>query len=125
MLSATLLFGFGLALTVAPLTATVLKSADCRHAGIASRVNNTVARVASLVAITAVGAIRAQAASTHAARRHRGRTGHRDAGARGQRRHDRDEDADHRPAHVSGGVVSLVGITDRRAPRDAAEPAAS
>ncbi|MBA3329209.1 MAG: MFS transporter [Solirubrobacterales bacterium] len=57
VLPATLLFGLGLAMTVAPLTATVLQSADRRHAGIASGVNNAVARVASLLAIAAVGAI--------------------------------------------------------------------
>ncbi|HEX8157823.1 MAG TPA: MFS transporter [Solirubrobacteraceae bacterium] len=57
VLPATLLFGLGLAMTVAPLTATVLDAADRRHAGIASGVNNAVARVASLLAIAAVGAV--------------------------------------------------------------------
>ena len=50
------LFGLGLALTVAPLTATVLGDADQRHVGVASGVNNAVARVASLLAIAVVGA---------------------------------------------------------------------
>jgi EmrB/QacA subfamily drug resistance transporter len=50
------LFGLGLAMTVAPLTATVLADADERHAGIASGVNNAIARVAGLLAIAAVGA---------------------------------------------------------------------
>jgi len=50
------LFGLGLALMVAPLTATVLGDADQRHAGIASGVNNAVARVAGLLAIAVVGA---------------------------------------------------------------------
>jgi EmrB/QacA subfamily drug resistance transporter len=57
VLPASLLFGLGLAMTVAPLTATVLDAADRRHAGIASGVNNAVARVASLLAIAAVGAV--------------------------------------------------------------------
>lgn len=57
VLPATLLFGLGLAMTVAPLTATVLQAADRRHAGIASGVNNAIARVAALVAIAAVGAV--------------------------------------------------------------------
>jgi EmrB/QacA subfamily drug resistance transporter len=52
-----LVFGFGIAATVAPLTATVLGSVDQGHSGLASGVNNAVARVASLLAIAAVGAI--------------------------------------------------------------------
>jgi EmrB/QacA subfamily drug resistance transporter len=52
-----LLFSLGLATTVAPLTATVLADADPENAGIASGVNNAVARVAGLIAIAAIGAI--------------------------------------------------------------------
>ncbi len=47
VLPGALLFGLGLAITVAPLTATVLQAADRRHAGVASGVNNAIARVAS------------------------------------------------------------------------------
>lgn len=57
VLPATLVFGLGLAMTVAPLTATVLEAADRRHAGVASGVNNAIARVSSLLAIAAVGAV--------------------------------------------------------------------
>jgi EmrB/QacA subfamily drug resistance transporter len=57
VLPASLLFGLGLAITVAPLTATVLQAADRRHAGIASGVNNAIARIAGLLAIAAVGAV--------------------------------------------------------------------
>ena len=57
VLPAISLFGLGLALTVAPLTATVLGDADQRHAGVASGVNNAIARVAGLLAIAVVGAI--------------------------------------------------------------------
>ncbi|WP_061293764.1 MFS transporter [Herbidospora cretacea] len=48
------LFGLGLSATVAPLTATVLASASQRHAGIASGVNNAVARTGSLLSVAAV-----------------------------------------------------------------------
>ena len=57
ILPGTCLFGLGLAITVAPLTATVLGDADQRHAGIASGVNNAIARVAGLLAIAVVGAV--------------------------------------------------------------------
>jgi EmrB/QacA subfamily drug resistance transporter len=51
VLPAVVLFGLGLAATVAPLTATMLASADVRHAGVASGVNNAVARAAGLLAV--------------------------------------------------------------------------
>ena len=46
VLPAVLVFGLGLAVNVAPLTATVLAAAPARNAGAASAVNNDVARVA-------------------------------------------------------------------------------
>ncbi len=52
---AMVLFGLGLALTVAPLTATVMADAGRGNSGIASGVNNAVARVAALAGIAAVG----------------------------------------------------------------------
>jgi MFS family permease len=51
VLPVAVLFGLGLSATVAPLTATVLASADVRHAGVASGVNNAVARAAGLLAV--------------------------------------------------------------------------
>lgn len=54
VLPAVLVFAAGLALTVAPLTATVLAAADSRHSGVASGVNNAVARVGGLLAVAAV-----------------------------------------------------------------------
>jgi EmrB/QacA subfamily drug resistance transporter len=57
LLPGLLVFAVGLSITVAPLTATVLADADEQNAGIASGVNNAIARVASLVAIAAVGAL--------------------------------------------------------------------
>ncbi|MGH3992741.1 MAG: MFS transporter, partial [Pseudonocardiaceae bacterium] len=57
LLPALLLFGVGLTMTVAPLTATVLAGADEHNAGIASGVNNAIARLAGLLGIAIVGAI--------------------------------------------------------------------
>jgi len=57
VLPALLVFSFGLALTVSPLTATVLADASEMDAGIASAVNNAVARTGSLIAVAAVGAV--------------------------------------------------------------------
>lgn len=52
-----LLFAIGLSITVAPLTAAVLGDVDTRHAGMASAVNNAVARVAGLITVAIVGVI--------------------------------------------------------------------
>lgn len=54
---ALLVFSLGLACTVSPLTATVLADADEADAGIASAVNNAIARTGGLLAVAAVGAI--------------------------------------------------------------------
>ncbi len=57
VLPGLLVFSLGLAMTVAPLTATVLADADESNAGIASGVNNAIARVAGLLGIAALGAV--------------------------------------------------------------------
>jgi predicted MFS family arabinose efflux permease len=57
LLPGVLLFGLGLAATVAPLTNTVLGSVPQHNAGVASGINNQIARVASLLAIAVVGAV--------------------------------------------------------------------
>jgi EmrB/QacA subfamily drug resistance transporter len=51
VLPAVVIFGLGLAATVAPVTAAALAAADERHAGVASGVNNAVARTAGLLAV--------------------------------------------------------------------------
>jgi hypothetical protein len=56
LLPALVVYAVGLSLTVAPLTATVLADTREHEAGIASGVNNAVARVAGLLGIAVVGA---------------------------------------------------------------------
>jgi EmrB/QacA subfamily drug resistance transporter len=56
VLPAVLVFGLGLAVTVAPLTSTVLDAAPTDEAGVASAVNNDVARAASLLAVAVLPA---------------------------------------------------------------------
>ena len=57
VLPAILIFSLGLSMTVAPLTAAVLAGVQESEAGIASAVNNAVARVAGLIATVTVGAL--------------------------------------------------------------------
>jgi EmrB/QacA subfamily drug resistance transporter len=57
LLPGILVFGLGLSITVAPLTAAILGSRDSAQAGIGSAVNNAISRIAGLLAIAFLGII--------------------------------------------------------------------
>lgn len=57
VLPGVVVFGAGITLLVTPLTATVLAAAPAAHVGVASGVNNAVARAAGLLAVAALPAV--------------------------------------------------------------------
>ncbi|MFC0116251.1 MFS transporter [Kibdelosporangium aridum] len=57
VLPAVVIFGLGLTTVVAPVTATVLAAAEDRHAGVASGVNNAIARTGGLLAVAVLPAV--------------------------------------------------------------------
>jgi EmrB/QacA subfamily drug resistance transporter len=57
VLPAVVVFGLGLTCVVAPVTATVLAAAEDRHAGVASGVNNAIARTGGLLAVAVLPAV--------------------------------------------------------------------
>jgi EmrB/QacA subfamily drug resistance transporter len=65
VLPALLVFGLGLAMLVAPLTATVLGAVEEDHAGVAAAVNTTLSRVAQLFAVAVLGAVVSLAFASH------------------------------------------------------------
>jgi hypothetical protein len=58
------IWGFGMALSVAPVTSTVMRSAGNRNAGAASGINNATARIAGLLAVAVLGVIAVRAFSS-------------------------------------------------------------
>ncbi|HXD60830.1 MAG TPA: MFS transporter [Lacisediminihabitans sp.] len=99
VLPGTVVFGLGLSITVAPLTAAILGSIDESQAGIGSAINNAVSRVAGLVAVAMLGII--VGAKLDVSGFHRGLVV---TGA----------------LLIAGGVISALGIRNLRADRASA-----
>jgi EmrB/QacA subfamily drug resistance transporter len=104
VLPALLVFSLGLAMTVAPLTAAVLAGVHTEQAGIASAVNNAVARVAGLLGTAALGAVVAAAFVSHL-----------DSGLSGKRIGPRGQTAVAQARKLPLGAPDVSGVPPRQA----------
>ena len=129
VLPAVLVFALGLSATVAPLTATALAAAPARQVGVASAVNNDIARAAGLLAVAVLPGLAGitPAAYAHPAqlsdrlpprradRRRALRAGRRAVvPARAQPRRDRRADSLERPAARTRAARRALVLRDRR-----------
>jgi EmrB/QacA subfamily drug resistance transporter len=111
VLPAVAVFGFGLAITIAPLTTAAMSSAPARHAGVASAVNNDLARFGGLLAVAVLPALAGITGSAYL---------HPDALAAGFRTAVLISGG----LCAAGGLLAAVTITNPRpVPRTAGEPA--
>jgi len=95
LLPGILVFALGLSITVAPLTAAILGDIESGHAGVASAVNNALARIAGLITVAVVGVIAGPQLDLHGF--------HRALAAAAV-------------LMMAGGVISAIGIVNHQKP---------
>lgn len=100
ILPGILVFGLGLSMTVAPLTAAILGDIDSRNAGVGSAINNAVSRIAGLIAIALIGLVIGADAFTGTVP-HGVESFHKGVVAMAV-------------LLLAGGIISAIGITNRK-----------